>query len=95
MNSEETILLVFVVIITIGVPLLLWFMFNEKKREEERVREEWNRKNYEKLYGNPIPKKTSNEIDPMTGLHSTTTTGCWSLFIYTILMATLLILILT
>lgn len=57
MKSEDIIMLIFVGIIAVGIPLLLWYMFNEKKREEEREREEWNRKNYEKLYGRPYPQQ--------------------------------------
>ena len=57
MNSEDIIMLVFVGVIAIGIPLLLWYMFNEKKKEEEREREEWAKKNYEKLYGKPYPGK--------------------------------------
>lgn len=57
MKSEDIIMLVFVGLIVVGIPILLWFMFNEKKKEEERVREEWAKKNYEKLYGKPYPGK--------------------------------------
>ena len=57
MNTEEIIMLVFVGVVVIGTPIFLWFIFNEKKKEEEREREEWSRKNYEKLYGKPYPEK--------------------------------------
>jgi hypothetical protein len=40
MKSEEIILLVFVCFITIGIPVFLWFLNKEQKRQEE---EEWNR----------------------------------------------------
>jgi hypothetical protein len=51
MNSEDIIMLVFVTLVVIGIPTLLWFIDREKKREQEEEREEWNRKNREKLNG--------------------------------------------
>lgn len=57
MNSEDIIMLVFVGLVVVGVPLLLWAIERDKKRQEQEEKDEWTRKNYEKLYGKPYPKK--------------------------------------
>jgi hypothetical protein len=40
MKTEEIIILVFVGVITIGIPIILWGIHRDNKRREE---EEWNR----------------------------------------------------
>lgn len=49
MNSEEVILLVFVGLVVVGVPILLWGIEREKKQSEKEEREKWIRKNKEKM----------------------------------------------
>ena len=51
MNSEEIIFMVFVGIVVIAIPFMLWYIEREKQREERENREEWMRKNKEKMKG--------------------------------------------
>jgi len=49
MKTEEIIFTIFVGIVVLGIPTILWYIEREKQREERETRAEWMRKNKEKL----------------------------------------------
>lgn len=43
MKTEEIVMIVFLSVIVVGIPTILWIIQSEKKREEEEDRKRWKK----------------------------------------------------